>query len=85
MLLFGHTSFLGESDNKWSEAKRIRDQGMLALVPCLRCSRASEKCLACADSKNCAYCIENIMLCTVNPDKYRPVDNSKAIVAGLVF
>lgn len=68
-----------------SEAERIREQGKLALVPCLRCSRASEKCWVGADSKKCAYCTENIMLCTVNPDKYRHVDIAKAIVAGSAF
>lgn len=55
---------------------------MLALVPCLRCSRASKKCWVGVNSKKCAYCTENIVLCTVNLDKY---DNAKTIVAGFAF
>lgn len=78
-------SRLGSSASKLSSkkryGKRIRDERRLALAPCLRCSRTSGYCWVGIKAKNCAYCTEMGIKCTLKTKDHTVVDENHCMVS----
>lgn len=63
--------------------KRILDERRLALKPCLRCSRAAGYCWVGINGKNCAFCTEQGVKCTLKTKKHTVVDENYSVVSVL--